>query len=136
MRKASPNFSIINFCPLLIIFLNAPMVKAYFLSTTQVLTEEDAERIRSGQCLQSDQIGLAVQLIKQQYPHNRDYCAPFSCKDQTNCPNYRQTASKYTMWQETTGSVRRTAGPISNSSIVCIMDGSQLIFALNFRLFT
>ena len=38
---------------------------------TQVLTDNDAERIRSGQCLQSDQINLAVQLIRQQHPQQQ-----------------------------------------------------------------
>lgn len=38
---------------------------------TQVLTDNDAERIRSGQCLQSDQINLAVHLIRQQHPQQQ-----------------------------------------------------------------
>ena len=70
-KKPPPKLFNHQICPLLTIFLNAPLVKAYFLSTTQVLTEEDTERIRSGQCLQSDQISLAIQLIKQQYPQQQ-----------------------------------------------------------------
>ena len=95
----------------------------------QVLTE-DTEGIRSGRCLQSDQIHLAIQLIRQTFPQQQGLLCTLLLYKPDKLP--RLPPDSIQIHHVAVGSVRGTVGPIPNFMIASTMGGLKVTLHLNF----